>query len=97
MLIVDLRSLSPIDKETIFSSVRKTGKLLVVYEACKTMGFGAEIVSLVAEEGIDARIKRVAGMNTPIPYSKPLEKQAIPSVDVIVSQALSFLEKEPVG
>ena len=92
--VIDLRTLNPLDKESIFSSIRKTGNLLVVYEACKTMGFGAEIVSLVVEEGLNANIKRVAGMNTPIPYSKPLERQVIPNSDVIVSQALSLLEKE---
>ncbi len=92
--VIDPRTLNPLDKETILSSVRKTGGLIVVYEACKTMGFGTEIVSIVAEEGIQARVKRVAGENTPIPYSKPLERRVIPNKDDIVNAVLAIINKK---
>jgi 2-oxoisovalerate dehydrogenase E1 component beta subunit len=70
--IVDLRTLSPIDEATILSSVRKTGRALIVYEAPKTGGYGAEIAALIAEKAVEylqAPIKRVAGLDTPYPYS----------------------------
>jgi pyruvate dehydrogenase E1 component beta subunit len=88
--VVDIRSLTPIDRDTILKSVKKTGRLLVVHEACKTMGFGAEIAAMVAEELPRITIKRVAGEDTPRPYSKPLEERVIPSSGTIVKAALSM-------
>jgi pyruvate dehydrogenase E1 component beta subunit len=70
--IVDLRTLSPLDEETILASVEKTGRALVVYEAPKTCGYGAEIAATIAEKAIEyleAPIKRVAGFDTPFPYT----------------------------
>jgi pyruvate/2-oxoglutarate/acetoin dehydrogenase E1 component len=89
--VIDLKTLRPFDKQTVFSSVGKTGKLLVVYEACKTMGFGSEVAAAVAEEGIPAKIKRVAGEDTPIPYSKPLEGRVIPNRQTIADAARSIV------
>ena len=89
--VIDPRTLDPLDKETIFTSVKKTGRLLVTHQACKTAGFGAEVVALVAEEGISAKIKRVAGEDTPIPYSKPLEDRVLPDSKKIVDTALSMM------
>ena len=89
--VIDLKTLKPFDKQTVFSSVGKTGKLLVVYEACKTMGFGSEVAAAVAEEGIPAKIKRVAGEDTPIPYSKPLEGRVIPNRQTIADAARSIV------
>jgi pyruvate dehydrogenase E1 component beta subunit len=79
--IVDLRTLSPLDKETIIKSVKKTGKVVIVEEGCKTGGIGAEILSLIVEEAfdyLDAPIKRVGAFDTPIPYSPVLEDFVIP-------------------
>ena len=90
--VVDPRTLDPLDRETIFSSVRKTGRLIVAHQACKTGGFGAEVVALVAEEGIDAKVKRVAGEDTPIPYSKPLEDTVLPSSAKIVQAARTMMD-----
>jgi pyruvate dehydrogenase E1 component beta subunit len=90
--VLDLRTLSPLDKGAILQSVNKTKKLLVLHEACKTMGFGAEIVSTVVEGGIQARIKRIAGADAPIPYSLPLERRVIPNREVIVKEARSLVE-----
>lgn len=70
--IVDLRTLYPLDVNTIVSSVKKTGRAIVVYEAPKTGGYGAEVSATIAEQAIDyleAPIVRVAGLDTPFPYT----------------------------
>jgi 2-oxoisovalerate dehydrogenase E1 component beta subunit len=74
--VIDLRSLVPLDTETILTSVRKTGRVVVVYEAPKTCGFGAELSALIAEKALlhlEAPIARVAGLDTPFPYTLELE------------------------
>ncbi|MGD8565793.1 MAG: alpha-ketoacid dehydrogenase subunit beta [Candidatus Bathyarchaeota archaeon] len=84
--IVDPRTLVPLDKQTIIGSVKKTGRLVVVSEDCKTGGVTAEIAALVAEEAIDyldAPIKRLAEPDTPIPFSPPLEQFVIPDENAI--------------
>jgi pyruvate/2-oxoglutarate/acetoin dehydrogenase E1 component len=84
--VVDLRTLVPLDKEAIKASVKKTGRLVVVSEDCKTAGVTAEIAAVVAEEALDyldAPIKRVAEPDTPIPFSPPLEKHVIPDEESI--------------
>lgn len=85
--VVDPRTLIPLDKEAIVSSVKKTGHLIVVTEGCKTAGVGAEITAIVAEEAIDyldAPIRRVAEPDTPIPFSPTLEKFVIPNEESII-------------
>jgi 2-oxoisovalerate dehydrogenase E1 component beta subunit len=76
--VVDLRSLLPIDKETILRSVRKTGKALIVHEDNLTGGFGAEIAAILADEAftyLDAPVRRLAGPDVPaVPYSHPLQE-----------------------
>ncbi len=89
--VIDPRTLNPLDTETILSSVKKTKRLVVTHQACKTMGFGAEIVAVVAEEGIPAKIRRVAGENTPIPYSKPLEDRVLPNKNDINAAVFSMM------
>jgi pyruvate dehydrogenase E1 component beta subunit len=92
--IVDLRTLSPLDKETIIKSVKKTGKVVIVHEAWKTCGLGAEIAAIIAEEAfdyLDAPIKRVGAFDTPIPYSPVLEDKAIPSKDDIIKAITEIL------
>jgi acetoin:2,6-dichlorophenolindophenol oxidoreductase subunit beta len=73
--IIDLRTLWPWDRETVFASVRKTGKLLVVHEAVQAAGFGAEIAATVAEE-LHVPVKRLGAPRIPVGYSKPLEDEA---------------------
>ncbi len=88
--VIDLRSLVPLDKDAILASVRKTHRLLVVHEAIKRGGFGGEIASVVAEEAfddLDAPPRRLAGLETPIPYAQHLEKTVVPQVDDIVRVA----------
>ena len=85
--VVDPRTLTPLDKEAIVRSVKKTGRLVIVSEDCKTAGVGAEIAAVVAEEAIDyldAPIKRVAEPDTPIPFSPPLEQYVIPDEKAII-------------
>jgi pyruvate dehydrogenase E1 component beta subunit len=74
--IVDLRTLVPLDTETMLASVRKTGRVVVVYEAPKTCGYGAELSAIIAEKAflsLEAPIARVAGLDTPFPYTLELE------------------------
>ncbi len=92
--VVDPRTLVPLDKAAIIESVKKTGRLVIVHEAVKRAGFGAEIASIVAEEALDyldAPIKRVAGMNVPIAFNETLEKKAVPGVEDIVAAARSLI------
>lgn len=85
--VVDPRTLVPLDKETIINSVKKTGRAIVVHEACKTGGYGGEIASIIAEseafDYLDAPVMRIAGLDTPVPYNPELEKAIVPSEDQI--------------
>lgn len=85
--IIDPRTLVPLDEECILQSVEKTGHLLVVHEAVKRSGYGAEIASIVAEKAfyhLKAPIKRLGGHFVPIPNNKDLEKAAVPQTGDIV-------------
>lgn len=85
--VVDPRTLVPLDKEALINSVKKTGRLVVISEDCKTAGVTAEISAIIAEEAIDyldAPIKRVAAADTPIPFSPPLEKFVLPDENQII-------------
>jgi pyruvate dehydrogenase E1 component beta subunit len=89
--VIDLRSLRPIDLATIAASVRKTHRLLIVYEGVKIMGIGAEISAMIAESDafdfLDAPIARLGGADVPLPYNPVLEKAAVPQEDDIVAAA----------
>jgi 2-oxoisovalerate dehydrogenase E1 component len=79
--VIDLRTLNPLDTESILTSVRKTGKVLIVHEDTLTSGFGAEIAAIIASEAftrLDAPIKRVAAKDAPIPYAPTLENAMLP-------------------
>jgi pyruvate dehydrogenase E1 component beta subunit len=85
--VVDPRTLTPLDKQTIINSVKKTGRIVIVSEDCKTAGVSAEIAAIIAEEAIDyldAPIKRVAEPDTPIPFSPSLERYVIPDEKAII-------------
>jgi len=93
--VVDPRTLVPLDKQAILESVAKTGRLVIVHEAAKRNGFGAEIAALVAEEALDcldAPIVRVAGMNLPLPFAPKLESHVIPDADRIVEAVHRAME-----
>ncbi len=93
--VVDPRTLSPLDEETILTSVRKTHRLVIVHEEVKFAGSGAEIAAIVAEKAfdrLDAPILRVAAPFVPVPFSPTLEKEFIPSEEKIM-QAVKTVMK----
>jgi 2-oxoisovalerate dehydrogenase E1 component beta subunit len=86
--VVDLRTLVPFDRETVLDSVKKTGKALVVHEDNLTGGFGGEIAAVLASdvfEHLDAPVRRVAALDTPIPFAPPLEREYLPTEDDILA------------
>ena len=92
--VVDLRTLAPLDKETILASARKTGRAIVVHEAVKRGGVGGDIAAMLMEEAyddLDGPVLRIAGRNTPIPYNLNIEKACVPSVEDIVAGVLRMV------
>jgi len=91
--VVDLRTLTPLDKETILESVEKTGRAVVVHEAIKRGGIGGDIAAMIMEEAyddLDGPVKRICGKNTTIPYNLELEKICVPSVEEIIEGVLEM-------
>jgi len=93
--VIDPRTLKPLDEETIIQSVIKTGKVLIVHEACKTGGYGGELAAVIAGseafDYLDAPIVRLAGRDMPIPYNRTLEYHSVPQVENIVEKAREIL------
>lgn len=92
--VIDLRTLKPLDEATILVSVRKTGRLVVVHEASRLCGVGAEIAALVSEQAFDALqapIVRLTGPDAPPPSSYPLEQAFIPQAEGIVAAARKLM------
>jgi pyruvate dehydrogenase E1 component beta subunit len=88
--VIDPMTIKPLDEDTIVDSVKKTGRLLVVHEAHRTGGFGAEVAAVVADKAIDhldAPIKRVAALDSPVPFGLSLEAFVLPTADDIVKAA----------
>jgi pyruvate/2-oxoglutarate/acetoin dehydrogenase E1 component len=88
--VVDLRTLVPLDRDTVLESVRKTGKAMIVHEDNLTGGFGAEVAAIVAQdafEHLDAPVTRVAAIDTPIPFTPVLEREYLPTEDDILRAA----------
>ena len=91
--IIDPMTIKPLDEDTIIDSVKKTGKLLIVHEAHRTGGFGAEVAALVADKAIDyldAPIKRLAALDSPVPFGLSLEAFVLPTAKDIVEAARSI-------
>ena len=92
--VIDLRTLSPLDINTILNSVRKTGHLLTVEEGNRNIGVGAEISSRVAEEAfdsLDAPIRRLASKDVPVPFSRNLERAVLPDTEKIISEVKKLM------
>jgi len=88
--VIDIRTINPLDMETIANSVKKTSKVLIVHEDTRFHGFGAEIAAQIAEQAfefLDGPVRRVAGADTPVPFSSVLEKAALPQTEDIVKAA----------
>ena len=88
--VIDLRTLRPMDMETVVASVKKTARAVTVEEGWKQSGVGAEIAARLMEEAfdyLDAPVMRVTGKDVPMPYAANLEKLALPSVAEVVEAA----------
>ena len=88
--VIDLRTLLPLDRETLLASVKKTNKILVVHEDTRTGGIAGEIAALVCEgafEDLDGPVLRVTSLDTPVPYSPPLEERFLPDVQRVAAAA----------
>jgi acetoin:2,6-dichlorophenolindophenol oxidoreductase subunit beta len=95
--IIDPRTLMPLDRESFKTSVMKTGRLVVVDEACRTCGTAGEIISSVVEDAkvfnsLKASPKRVCGLDVPIPFSQPMEKYVVPDKEKIASAIRTVME-----
>ena len=92
--VIDLRTLTPLDKDTILESVEKTGRAIVVHEAVKRGGIGGDIASMIMEEAyddLDGPVVRICGKNTTIPYNLELEKVCVPSTEDIIQGILEMV------
>ncbi|MEO7454504.1 MAG: alpha-ketoacid dehydrogenase subunit beta [Fimbriimonadales bacterium] len=92
--VIDVRSLLPLDTETIFESVRKTHRAIVIYEDWKSGGFGTEIVTRIQEEcfdHLDAPVGRIGGLNVPMPYARNLELLCIPNKEDLLKKVRATL------
>lgn len=95
--VVDPRTLKPLDADPIIRSVSKTGRVLIVHEAVKTGGFGGELAAIIAESDafdyLDAPIRRLAGLDIPVPYNRELERRMAPQVDDIIAAARQLVRE----
>jgi 2-oxoisovalerate dehydrogenase E1 component beta subunit len=92
--VVDLRTLLPLDQETIFSSVAKTGKVMILHEATRTGGVGAEVAAVIAErcfEYLDAPPVRLTAPDTPVPFSPPMEEFFLPNAEKVCRAARALV------
>jgi 2-oxoisovalerate dehydrogenase E1 component beta subunit len=88
--VIDLRTLAPLDKAAILATVKKTSKVIVLHEASRTGGIGGEIAATIGEEAfewLDAPVVRVASIDTPVPYSPPLEEYYLPQIKDVLEAA----------
>ena len=88
--VIDLRTLLPLDEETILQSVRKTNRCLVVHEDTKTGGIAGEITAILCEKAfgdLDGPLMRVTALDTPVPYSPPLEDYFLPNAKKVFDAA----------
>ena len=93
--IIDLRTVAPFDKETVLESVRKTGRAVIVHEAVRNFGVGAEISACIGEEVLDslkAPVQRIGSVYAPVPFSEPLEQAWMPSQAEIEAAVLQCMK-----
>ncbi|HID38744.1 MAG TPA: tungsten formylmethanofuran dehydrogenase [Calditrichaeota bacterium] len=87
--VIDIRTINPLDIDTVLESIKKTGKVLIAHEDTRFQGFGAEIAAQITEAGfqfLDGPVRRLAGSDTPIPFSPVLEKEALPQTENIIEE-----------
>jgi len=93
--VLDLRTLAPLDRDAILTSVAKTSRVAALYEAPRTGGIGGEIAALIAEEAfefLDAPVMRIASLDTPVPYSPPLEAAFMPTRDKVIAAVKQLVD-----
>jgi 2-oxoisovalerate dehydrogenase E1 component beta subunit len=93
--VVDLRTLLPLDRETILQAAARSGKVILLHEATRTGGLGGELAAIIAEEAfeyLDGPIVRITSPDTPVPYSPPLEDAFLPDVGRVVTAARKLLD-----
>jgi 2-oxoisovalerate dehydrogenase E1 component beta subunit len=93
--VIDLRTLAPLDRDAILTSVAKTSRVAVLYEAPRTGGIGGEIAAVIAEEAfefLDAPVVRIASLDTPVPYSPPLEAAFMPTRDKVIAAVKQLVD-----
>jgi pyruvate dehydrogenase E1 component beta subunit len=86
--VLDLITLTPWDVDAVLESVGRTGRAIIVHQASRRSGFGAEVAAVVSERGfdlLDAPVARVGGLNVPVPFSPPLENFVLPDADRVVA------------
>ncbi len=91
--VIDLRTLLPIDRETVVESVKKTSKVIILHEATRTGGMAGELTAIINEDAfeyLDGPIARVTSIDTPVPYAPPLEEFFLPQVDDVLKAARSL-------
>jgi 2-oxoisovalerate dehydrogenase E1 component beta subunit len=91
--VIDLRTLLPIDRETVVESVKKTSKVIILHEATRTGGMAGELTAIINEEAfeyLDGPVVRVTSIDTPVPYAPPLEEFFLPQVDDVLKAARSL-------
>ncbi len=94
--VVDLRSLRPLDVETVVESVRKTNRAIILHEGWKRFGAGAEIAAQIQElafDYLDHPVERITGAEVPLPYAKSLEKAALPRLEDVLERARAIAGK----
>lgn len=95
--VIDLRTLKPLDMQTVAESIKKTRRAVIVHEACRTGGFGAELAARIQEELFDylaAPVKRVAARDVPMPFSPPLEDFVLPKVADVVAAVRGVIDRK---
>jgi 2-oxoisovalerate dehydrogenase E1 component beta subunit len=91
--VLDLRTLKPLDTKAILASAKKTGKVLIVHSANQLAGLGAEIAALISDQAfqwLDGPVRRLGGLDTPIPFSPPLEDAYRPDAEKIYREAIKL-------
>ncbi len=94
--VIDIRTLVPMDKETVINSAKKTGRVLIVHEAVQTGGYGAEIAATITDSDaffyLDAPVRRLGGLDIPIPYCPELEKNAVPTEESVTHAVMELVK-----
>jgi pyruvate/2-oxoglutarate/acetoin dehydrogenase E1 component len=93
--VIDLRSLAPLDRDAILTSVAKTSRAVLLYEARRTGGIGGELAAILAEEAfeyLDAPIVRVASQDVPVPYAPPLEAAFLPNAETVIAAVQRLIQ-----